>query len=241
MTGKKIALVTGANKGIGKEIARQLGISGITVLIGARDPARGEETAAELRAAGFDAYAVVLDVTNAGVIAEAAETVRREHGRLDILINNAGIVLDKGPASTIEVDTLRDTFETNVFGAFAIIRAFLPLLENSASARIVNMSSGLGSLTQNSDPGWSFAAVKPLAYNASKAALNMITVIMAAELKDKGMKVNSANPGYVATDLNGHSGLRSVQQGAAIAVHLATLPDDGPTGGFFEDEGSIPW
>jgi NAD(P)-dependent dehydrogenase (short-subunit alcohol dehydrogenase family) len=237
----KIALITGANKGIGKEIARQLGALGMTVLIGARDPQRGEEAAAELKANGTDAYAIVLDVTDPATIDAAAAKIGAEYGRLDVLVNNAGIALDGGPFGALTLDTLRLTYETNVFGVFAVTQAFLPLLKNSAAGRIVNMSSGLGSLAANSDPNSPYAAIKPLAYNSSKAALNMMTVILAAELKDCGIKVNAADPGYVATDLNRHSGPRTVEQGATEPVRLATLPEDGPTGGYFDENGPVAW
>jgi NAD(P)-dependent dehydrogenase (short-subunit alcohol dehydrogenase family) len=145
------------------------------------------------------------------------------------------------PASSIDVDMLRRTYETNVFGVFAVTKAMLPLLRKSEAGRIVNMSSGLGSLTQNSDPSWGFSGVKPLAYNSSKTALNMITVVLAAELKDTPIKVNAADPGYTATDLNQNRGTRTVEQGAVAAVRLATLPADGPTGGFFNEDGVVPW
>ena len=241
MVDNKVALITGANKGIGKEIARQLGALGMTVLIGARDAGRGEEAAAELTAGGAEAHAVVLDVTDQESINAAAAQVERDYGKVDVLVNNAGIALDTGPASAADLDMMRRTYETNVFGVFAVTKAFLPLLKQAEAGRIVNMSSGLGSLTLNSDPDWNFAGVKPLAYNSSKAALNMITIILAAELQGTSIKVNAANPGYVATDLNRHQGNRTVAQGATVAVHLATLPADGPTGGFFEDDGVIPW
>ena len=242
MADKKVALITGANKGIGKEIARQLGAQGITVLIGARDEGRGGEAAAELAGAGIDAHFVRLDVTDAASIAAAAAKVEAEFGHLDILVNNAGIALESGgPSSKLDIETLRKTYETNVFGVFAVTKALLPLLRKSDAGRIVNLSSSLGSLTLNSDPEWDFAAVKPLAYNSSKAALNMITVIFAAEVADTPIKVNAVCPGYVATDINQHSGTRTVEQGAIAAVRLATLPADGPTGGYFDDEGTIPW
>jgi len=236
----KIALITGANKGIGKEIARQLGAQGMTVLIGARDTGRGEAAAAELTAGGADAHAVRLDVTDAASIEAAAHQIESEYGKLDVLVNNAGIALDGAPGG-VDVDTLRRTYETNVFGVFAVTKAMTPLLKKSEAGRIVNMSSGLGSLTQNSDPNWGFAGVKPLAYNSSKAALNMITVIFAAELKDTRIKVNAADPGFTATDLNQHRGNRTVEQGATAAVRLATLPADGPTGGYFDEDGVVPW
>ena len=241
MTDRKIALITGANKGIGKEIARQLGAQGLTVLIGARDEGRGAEAAEELKKDGIDAYAVQLDVTDGTSIAAAASRIEGDYGRLDVLVNNAGIALDGGPATTLGVDTLRRTYETNVFGVVAVTQAMLPLLRKSEAGRVVNMSSGLGSLTQNSDPTWGFASAKPLAYNSSKAALNMVTVIFAADLKDTPIKVNAADPGFTATDLNQHRGPRTVEQGATAAVRLATLSADGPTGGYFDEDGTVPW
>jgi NAD(P)-dependent dehydrogenase (short-subunit alcohol dehydrogenase family) len=237
----KIALITGANKGIGKEIARQLGALGMTVLIGARDAQRGAEAAAELKANGADAHAIVLDVTDPATLNAAAAKIGSDYGRLDVLVNNAGIALDGGPSSALTLDTLRRTYETNVFGVFSVTQAFLPLLKHSEAGRIVNMSSGLGSLAANSDPNSPYAAIKPLAYNSSKAALNMMTVILAAELKDSGIKVNAADPGYVATDLNRQSGPRTVEQGATEPVRLATLPEDGPTGGYFDENGPVAW
>jgi NAD(P)-dependent dehydrogenase (short-subunit alcohol dehydrogenase family) len=243
MTDKKIALITGANKGIGKEIARQLGAQGMAVLIGARDVQRGEEAAAELKANGADAHAITLDVTDEAGIRAAAAKIGSDYGRLDVLVNNAGIDLDHSPSSafTLELADLRRTYETNVFGVFSMTRAFVPLLKHSEAGRIVNMSSGLGSLTQISDPNGQYAGVRPLAYNASKAALNMLTVIFAAELKDTPVKVNAADPGYTATDLNQHSGPRTVGQAAVVAVWLATLPADGPTSGYFDENGVVPW
>ncbi len=239
----KIALITGANKGIGKEIARQLGALGMTILLGARDAQRGEEAVAQLKAGGADAHAVTLDVTDEAGISAAVTQIESGYGRLDVLVNNAGISQDGGPSSalTLELGSLRRTYETNVFGVFSVTKAFVPLLQHSEAGRIVNLSSGLGSLTQNSDPNWEFAHVKPLAYNSSKAALNMLTVIFAAELKDMGVKVNAADPGYTATDLNQHRGTRTAQQAATIAVHLATMPDDGSTGGYFDENGPVPW
>ncbi len=241
MANEKVALITGANKGIGKEIARQLGAQGLTVLIGARDEGRGAETATELQKEGINAHAIQLDVTEQASIEAVARRIESDYGRLDVLVNNAGIALDGGPANALDVEDLRRTYETNVFGVFAVTKALLPLLKKSEAGRIVNMSSGLGSLTQNSDPNWGFAGVKPLAYNSSKAALNMITVIFAAELKDTPVKVNAADPGFTATDLNQHRGTRTVEQGATAAVRLATLPADGPTGGYFDEDGVVPW
>ena len=239
---KKIALITGANKGIGKEVAAQLGAMGITVLIGARDRERGAQAAAELTAAGVDAHPIVLDVTDDPSIDAAATQIEREYGRLDILVNNAGISLDHttpNPSQTT-LDTLRQTYETNVFGVFGITRALLPLLREANGGRIVNVSSGLGSLTLNSPDGI-YAAMKALAYNSSKAAVNMMTVVLAKELRDTPIKINAADPGYTATDLNQNSGPRTVAQAATEIVRLATLPQDGPTGGFFDEDGPVPW
>lgn len=237
-----IALVTGANKGIGREISRQLAAKGTLVLVGARDRERGEKAVADLRAQGLAVEFVQLDVTSDGSVERAAAEVQRRHGRLDILVNNAGIALDWCPPSELSVDLFQETFETNVFGAFRVTKAMLPLLKKSKHGRIVNISSGLGSLTRNAAPdGGLTISNQLLAYCASKAALNMITIHFAHELKSAGIKVNSANPGYTATDMNQHRGTKTVQQGAATAVRLATLPDDGPTAGAFSDEGSEPW
>ena len=236
-----VALITGANKGIGREIARQLGARGITVLLGARDARRGEEAAAELRAGGADAHPVLLEVTDDASVQAAVATVTKEYGRLDILVNNAGIAIDDAPASQVSPDILRRTYDTNVFGLVAVTQAFLPLLKNSPAGRIVNLSSGLGSLTLNSDPNWDFAGVKPLAYNSSKAAVNMITVVFAAELAGTTIKVNAADPGYTATDMNRNQGTQTIEEGAQEAVRLATLPGDGPTGGYYDKEGVQPW
>jgi NAD(P)-dependent dehydrogenase (short-subunit alcohol dehydrogenase family) len=241
MPERRVAVVTGANKGIGLEIARQLAREGITVFLGARDEARGRAAAEKLRAEGLDARALRLDVTDDRSVAEAASRVEKDAGRLDILVNNAAIAIDDGPPSRISGELLRRTYETNVFGVVRVTQAFLPLLRRSDAGRIVNLSSGLGSLALNSDPSWAFTSVKYLAYNTSKTAVNAITVQFAHELRDTPIKVNAADPGYVATDMNRHQGLRSVEQGAATPVRLATLPADGPTGGYFNDEGPVPW
>jgi len=237
-----IALVTGANKGIGREISRQLAAKGIYVLIGARDRERGEKAVAELRAQGLPVDFIQMDVTSQTSVEHAAAEVARRHGRLDILVNNAGIALDWCPGSESTVEALEKTFETNVFGVFRVTKALLPLLKKSKHGRIVNISSGLGSLTRSADPNSPLANQNMLlAYCSSKAALNMITVQFANELKSVGIKVNAANPGYTATDMNQHRGLRTVEQGAATPVRLALLPDDGPTAGVFSDDGPEPW
>lgn len=239
----KVALITGANKGIGYEIARQLGSRGATVLVAARDIKRGEEAANKLRLNEIDARKIQLDVTDQRTIDSAAKQIESEFGKLDILVNNAGIVSDSDrlPPSQVDIETLRHTYETNVFGVFAVTKAMLPLLKKSTAGRIVNLSSGLGSLTQNSDPNYEFADFKLLAYNSSKTAVNAITVLLAAELKDTPIKINSADPGFTATDINQYQGYRTVEQGAIAAVRLATLPDDGSSGGFFDENGVVPW
>jgi NAD(P)-dependent dehydrogenase (short-subunit alcohol dehydrogenase family) len=242
MSEPKVALVTGANKGIGYEIARGLGAAGVTVLVGARDAARGEEAAEKLAAEGYTAVPVVLDVTDPLSVSAAAARVEREYGRLDILVNNAGILIERGQRpSQVPVEALVRTFATNVYAIVALTNALLPLIRRSAAGRIVNLSSGLGSLALTSDPEGPFAAFPLLAYNASKSALNSVTVSYANELRDTGIKVNAADPGYCATDLNGHAGPRTPAQGAIAAVRLATLPDDGPTAGFFSEDGTEPW
>jgi NAD(P)-dependent dehydrogenase (short-subunit alcohol dehydrogenase family) len=241
MADEKIALITGANKGIGKEIARQLGAQGFLVLIGARDAGRGAEAAAELTKDGIRASVIALDVTDQKSIDAAAHTVETDYGKLDVLVNNAGVALDWMPPSQLDMETLRRTYDTNVFGVFAVTKAMLPLLKKSDAGRIVNISSGQGSLIRQSDPNQRRTDTNLLAYSSSKTALNAITVQFAKELKDTGIKINSAAPGYTATDLNQHSGPRTVQQGATAAVHLATLPADGPTGGFFDENGPVPW
>ncbi len=241
MPERRVAVVTGANKGIGLEIARQLAREGITVFLGARDEARGRAAAEKLRAEGLDARPLRLDVTDDQSVAAAASFLERNAGRLDILVNNAGVAIDDGPPSRVSGDVLRRTYDTNVFGVVRVTQALLPLLRRSDAGRIVNLSSGLGSLTLNSDPSWSFASVKYLAYNSSKTAVNAITVQFAHELGGTPIKVNAADPGYVATDMNQHQGVRSVEQGAATPVRLATLPPDGPTGGYFNDDGPVPW
>ncbi|WP_063125387.1 SDR family oxidoreductase [Nocardia fusca] len=248
-----IALITGANKGIGFETARQPAERGATVLIGARDPHRGRAATEKLAAEGADTRFIQLDVTDAGSIAAAADRIDSEFGRLDILVNNAGIPgrLDgDGAPSSTSPDTLREVFETNVFAPVAVTNAVLPLLRRADAARIVNTSSEVGSMTMAADPAgplWPMAAVT---YPTSKTALTMITLMYAKELRDTAIKVNAANPGYCATDFNGNTGFRTAAQGAEPVVHLATLPADGPTGQFWgyrwgaedgAEYGPLPW
>ncbi|GII57402.1 short-chain dehydrogenase [Planotetraspora thailandica] len=230
------ALITGANKGIGFEIAKGLRAAGVTVLAGARDPGRGRE-AAERLGATF----VQLDVTSPGSVAAAAELIEKEHEVLDILVNNAGIAQGGPTPSGTPLETTRRVYETNVFGVVAVTNAMVPLLRRSPAGRIVNISSEVGSLTFASDPDSPFYWLNGVAYQSSKTALNMITLCYAKEFKDTAIKVNACNPGYCATDLNGHSGHRTAEQGAAVAIRLALLGEDGPTGAFLEDEGALPW
>jgi NAD(P)-dependent dehydrogenase (short-subunit alcohol dehydrogenase family) len=238
----KIALVTGANKGIGFEVARQLAEKGYTVLVGARDAERGEKAVAEIRASGGRAEVVLLDLADDGTSATAAKVLEDKYGVLDVLVNNAGIIdWTDGPPSTTSVEAIRKIYDTNFFGTVAVTQAFLPLLRKSAAGRIVNVSSGLGSLAQNGDPAWPYASVKVLGYCSSKAALNMMTVQLAWELRETGIKVNSADPGYTATDLNNHGGHQTLAEGSEAIVRLATLDESGPTGGFFDRNGRVPW
>ena len=232
----RVALITGANKGIGLEIARQLGLQGITVVVGSRDLGRGAAAVSGLKVEGIDAHAVKLDVLDAGDIAALPGTLGTEFGRLDILVNNAGVVEER-EGSTPEA--LRRTLEVNVVAPYAIIQALLPILRAAPAGRIVNQSSVLGSLTLNSSGDISVDWMLP-AYNSSKAALNMLTVIQAAQLRDTPVKVNAAHPGSVKTDMNPGGDL-SVEEGAETAVTLATLPDDGPSGGFFHRGETLAW
>lgn len=238
----KTVLITGANKGIGYETARQLGAMGFTILLGTRNEEKGKEAAAGLVNEGVNAHHILLDVTNQHTIEAAFKNIEEEFGSLDVLINNAGVSLERGISpSQLELSVLKETFETNFFGMFAVMRAMLPLLKKSPCGRIVNLSSGLGSLTINSDPESEFAHFNLLAYNSSKTAVNALTVMLAKEFKNTSLKINSADPGYTATDLNRHTGYRSVEQAAGIVVRLATLPEDGPTGAFFDENGEVPW
>ena len=238
----RLTLITGANKGIGLEIARQVGQAGHRVLLGARQATPGEAAAARLQAEGLDARFIHLDLNAPTTIQAAAAAIEAEHGRLDVLVNNAGINdPDDAPASKASIEAMRRVFETNVLGTLVVTHAMLPLLRRSASARIVNVSSTLGSLTLNGEPSWEFAHGRLASYNVSKAALNMLTVLLAAELKGTGIKVNAAAPGFTATDLNGNRGHQTPAEGAVAPSRLALLPDDGPTGGFFSASKPEPW
>ncbi|MBN0044741.1 SDR family NAD(P)-dependent oxidoreductase [Streptomyces actuosus] len=245
MNETKIALVTGANKGIGYEIANGLGTLGYRVGVGARDEARLRSAVEELRAAGVDAFGVPLDVTGDRSVADAAELIDRQAGRLDVLVNNAGISGETGPGwiqdpTALDLDMVRTVVETNVVGVIRVTNAMLPLLRRSASPRVVNVSSSVGSLTRQADPGIEIGPVMA-AYAPSKSFLNAVTVQYARHLADTDILINAVCPGLVATDFNGFHGPRTPAQGAAVAVRLATLPDGGPTGSFFEDAGPVPW
>lgn len=240
---KGVALITGANKGIGFETARQLGLQQFVVLIGARDPTLGEPAAKKLAEMGMDARFIRLDVTDDATIHAAAHEIEDTFGRLDVLVNNAGTGSPSdAPPSKADLSEVRRVFEVNFFGALAVTQAMLPLLRKSSAGRIVNVSSGLGSLTHHSDPDWEFGQVQMIGYNGSKAALNMATVLLAKELRDTSIKVNSVSPGFTATDLNGGGpGAQSVEEGATASVLTALLPDSGRTGGFMGRDGPEPW
>ncbi|MFG2368166.1 SDR family oxidoreductase [Streptomyces mirabilis] len=245
MSETKIALVTGANKGIGYEVAAGLGALGYRVGVGARDEARRESAVEKLRAAGVDAFAVPLDVTGDQSVTDAAELIERQAGRLDVLVNNAGISGEAGPGwvqdpTTLDLDVVRMVVETNVIGVIRVTNAMLPLLRRSTAPRIVNVSSAVASLTRQADPDIEIGPIMA-AYSPSKSFLNAITVQYARQFAGTNILINAACPGLVATDFTGFHGPRTPEQGAATAIRLATLPGGGPTGAFFEDDGIIPW
>lgn len=241
---KKVALITGANRGLGLETARKLGQQGITVLVAARDLAKSEATAASLTKEGIDARAIKLDVNDPADYAAAAKSIEKDFGALDILVNNAGIFLDnRGPneTSTTSEDVLRKTFDTNFFAVVSLTQELLPLLRKSKAGRIVNLSSILGSLTLHATKGSYVYDAKTFAYNASKAALNAFTIHLAHELANTKIKVNSAHPGWVKTEMGGEGAMLEIEDGVKTSVQLATLPEDGPTGGYFHMGESLPW
>jgi len=249
MNKSNIALVTGANKGIGLQIAKDLAKQGLTVLVGSRDLERGKAAAKEV---GPGARAVQLDVTDLRSIAAAAEWIRQEFGRLDVLVNNAGIshspapdasfeeVLAAGRHSIVPLDEVRSVFEVNVFGVLAVTQAMLPLLREAPAGRIVNVSSELGSHTKQGDPDNPYRMANG-PYAPSKSALNGLTVALANELEGTTIKVNAVCPGFTATELNKFRGTRTVEQGARAAVQFALIAEDGPNGGFFNESGPLPW
>ncbi len=252
MQDKPVALVTGANQGIGLQIAKDLTAHGFTVLVGSRNLERGEAAALEV---GANAHALQLDVTDSASIAAAAERVRSEFGRLDVLIQNAAISnTGKQPGQSIEeytkttrpsvvpIDEMRAVWDTNVFGVLAVYQAMLPVLRATPGARIVNVSSGVGSLTTNSDKAFHYRAIFGPVYPASKTALNALTLAMAIELEPEGITVNAVSPGFTKTNLNGYAGTETVEEGAREAVRVALLGKDAPTGAFTGTGGrTIPW
>jgi NAD(P)-dependent dehydrogenase (short-subunit alcohol dehydrogenase family) len=242
---KKVALVTGANRGIGLETARQLGQNGITVVVAARSLKAAKETAATLQGEGIDAFPVQLDVTKEDDRKTAAKLVAEKYGKLDILINNAGVGAEDGMFNQKTVETteaeLQKVFGTNVFSVIAVTREFLPLLKKSSAGRIVNLSSILGSLTLHADPKSPIASIKTFANDASKTALNMFTVHLASELKDTKIKVNSAHPGWVKTEMGTDQAPMEIVDGAKTSVQLALIGADGPNGRFIHMGSELPW
>ena len=235
---RKIALITGANKGIGFEVARQLAQQNIHVLVGSRDLSRGQKAIEQLRSQNLPVSLIQIDVTNQSSIDAAVAQVTNEYKRLDILINNSGVYTKEPHPSQLKLETIRDNFEVNFFGAFAVTQAFLPLIKNSSAGRIVNVSSGLGSFAFHQSQQNCFYH---LAYSASKTSLNMFTYQLAQELKKTNIKVNCCTPGLTATELTNFHG-HSVEIGAKSTVFLATLPDDGPTGKYFDENcGEHQW
>jgi NAD(P)-dependent dehydrogenase (short-subunit alcohol dehydrogenase family) len=244
----KIAVITGANRGLGYATAQRLGESGVKVLVGARSAAKGEAAAARLRQAGVDVEPLTIDVEQPASVQAAAAHVEREHGRVDILVNNAGILPEATAANgdgRLDLRMFRASFETNVFGAVSVTNAFLALLRQSAAGRVVNVSSTMGSLTDQSDPSSPYYGVVVPAYQMSKAALNGFTVALSKQLADTAIKVNSVCPGWVQTDLGGPENRAAApttaDDAAQIIAEMALIPDDGPTGAFVDRDGAVAW
>ena len=244
-TSSKVAFITGGNRGLGLETARQLGKQGVTVVIGSRDLEKGAAVAAALKSDGIAAEAIRFDITKPADYQEAYNYFDKKYGKLDILINNAGVSRENffagNQTSSTSPDVVRETFETNFFGTVELTQALLPLIKKSPAGRIVNLSSILGSLALHADPQSPIYAAKVFAYDASKAALNSFTIHLAHELRDTGIKVNSAHPGWVKTDMGTDAAPMEIPDGAKTSVWLATLPADGPTGAFIHLEQPLPW
>lgn len=243
-TDKKVAFITGGNRGIGLETARQLGKEGVKVVIGSRDLAKGQAAAKQLHGEGADVEAVRFDIRQRADYQEAYRYFESHYGKLDILINNAGVMKEEmGGNNTTSVapSVLRETFETNFFGVVELTQVLLPLLRKAPEGRIVNLSSILGSLTLHADPKSGIYNAKTLAYDASKAALNAFTIHLAHDLKDTKIKVNSAHPGWVKTEMGTDAAPMEIEDGAKTSVQLALLPANGPNGGYFHMGEPLPW
>lgn len=243
MASKKTALITGANKGIGFETAKQLLQLGYSVFIGSRDLERGLKAVQDLKESGYqDVDVLQIDVTNLLSVQNAKKELESKISQLDVLINNAGIIGEMPQnASTISLENIRTVYETNFFGVIQVTQHLLDLMKRSEEPRIVNVSSDLGSLTNHSNPDYEFYDVKPTAYCSSKTAVNTFTVMLAYELKDTNFKINSVNPGFTATDLNGFTGYQTPEQGTRAIIKFATIDNNGPSGKFFSDESEIAW
>ena len=243
----KVAFITGANRGLGLETARELGKQGIAVVLASRDRKKGEAAAAKLRDEGITAESLAFDLTKSQDHQKASDYLAKKYGHLDILVNNAGVLKESqagsapNQTSAVSPEILRETFETNFFATVALTQKLLPLIRKAPAGRIVNVSSILGSLTLHADPKSPIYPFKTLAYDASKAALNAFTVHLAHELRDTKIKVNSAHPGWVKTDMGGPNAPMEVSEGGKTSAQLATLPDDGPTGGFLHLGQRLPW
>src|SRR5215468_9191311 len=246
----KVAFITGANRGLGLETARELGKQGIAVVLGSRDSKKGEVAAAKLREEGINAESLGFDITKPQDHQKASDYFAKKYGRLDILVNNAGVWKESDnsspssvpkPASAVSPEILHETFETNFFATVALTQKLLPLIRKAPAGRIVNVSSILGSLTLQADPASPIYAFKVFAYDASKAALNAFTVHLAHELRDTKIKVNSAHPGWVKTDMGGPNATMEVSEGGKTSAQLAVLSNDGPSGGFFYLGQPVPW
>lgn len=239
---KRVALVSGANRGIGYAISRRLGEQNITVIMGARDLNKGTVACSRLQAKGLDVHFELLDVTDERSIKTAIESIRTHFGRLDILVNNAGIMIDgEEDALNVDQETIQKTMQTNVMGPLMLCQCCIPLMQAGGYGRIVNMASGLGSLTEMADPGSVYAGLRSPAYRLSKAGLNCITTLLAKEVRNDNILINSASPGWVRTDMGGDQAPLTPEQGADTPVWLATLPNGGPTGGFYRERTLTPW